>query len=202
VSSVVEEDEFKKMLEYRGAKNAFERLVNHHADQMVLRNLLMLRMIFGEIPKNRPQLPPRRSIDSVTATMRALAGQIRDFATFPGIVTEFFAGVVTSVNGDPLREQLIGWAGLCEILLTYARILDNTNLIRPLMNAAEWRNRAVRYFCDYIRDRTGKNRYADVALLLNAADNIATTGERWDAQILAQLMYRERLRSISRQHPR
>ena len=176
------------MLEYPEAKNAFDRLVKQGADRGELQRLLMLRIIFGDVPKHRSWLPTRRSVNSVTAKMRSLVVQIRELARFPGIFAAgesfpkmtFYQGIDISFSPDRL----------CEILLRYAEILDQASSRKRPKNAIAERNRPLFRLAEYVKRVTGKKNYDDLATLLSASDNVA-----WDTTVLRQRLYRKRRRS-------
>lgn len=118
--SVVTKTELNKRLEYPGARRAFKRLVKGGANPGILENLLMLRVIFGDLPEYKHWLPARRSVNSMSAKMRALALQIRELNRFPGIFAEFSGDRVSSANTDqrldiPVRSERLG-----EMLIRYA----------------------------------------------------------------------------------
>jgi hypothetical protein len=98
--NVVTKTELDKMLEYPGARDAFKRLVKGGADQGTLGNLLVLRKIFGDTPEHKRWLPARRSVNSVSAKMRALAAQIQELRRFPGIFGEIFPTITVDQRID------------------------------------------------------------------------------------------------------
>jgi hypothetical protein len=160
-------------LEYPGARRAFKRLVKGGANPGILENLLMLRVIFGDLPEYKHWLPARRSVNSMSAKMRALALQIRELNRFPGIFAEFSGDRVSSANTDqrldiPVRSERLG-----EMLIRYAQTFDAAISKKRPKNATAGRNRSLCRLAEYIRTVTGEKNYADLATLLNAREPLA-----------------------------
>lgn len=194
--SVTTKTQVDKILEYPGARDAFDRLVKGGADPQTLKNLLRLRAIFADLPEQRHWFPARRSINSVGEKMKGLGAQIQELLRFPGIFDAIFGEAVPTITVYPGTDISFPPSHLSEILMVYAQILEKTSSKKRPKNASAGRNRALCRLVEYIKRVTGKKNYADLATLLNAVDSSTPSGDpRWDATSLAQRLYRERRRS-------
>ena len=114
----------KDILDYPGAKEAFDQLAHDKVDQRMLQNLLTLRRILGDAGASRISLPFRRMLDGVSSKLSALATQLTDLERYPGIITEFFALAATFVRIDRRVDALPPRVRLPALLCEYARILE------------------------------------------------------------------------------
>lgn len=194
--SVITKTEVDKILEYPGARDAFDRLVKGGADRETLQNLLLLRAIFGDLPEHKHWLPARRSMNSVSAKMRGLAAQIQELLRFPGIFDAIFGEAVPTITVHQGTDISFSPDRLREILMLYARILEKTSSKKRPKNASAGRNRSLCRLVEYIKRVTGKKNYADLATLLSAVDSATPSRDpRWNTTSLGQRLYRERRRS-------
>jgi hypothetical protein len=121
--------DFEKLLDYAGARFAFETLVKRKADPRILEGSLMLIAIFGDVKSDIPWLPPRKVTDSASSAMRALARQIRDLGGYIGAdVALREAATSTNIHQADLRIER---AVLSELLLNYAEALDSCSHCCP-----------------------------------------------------------------------
>jgi|GEM_PF-4164818 len=178
----------KEILNYEGAKDAFNQLVNNKAERKFLANFLRGLPAFPNVNQPWTWLLRPRQVDSLRSKVGALASEIEDTNCRWGIFHKL------------AQDRLSHLRRLPALLSEYGQVLEEvlrSKSLRPPKGPSQ-RNKTIGMLLDAVKLMTGRPHYEEVAVLLNAVDyarkDCNEGGARWDPTILRQLMYRERVR--------
>jgi hypothetical protein len=184
----------EKILNYEGAREAFDKLVEDRADPRLLERWLSTIAALPKAIQHRSI--GRRELGSLRSKVSSLVSQIELANQSARVFGELFPFVTSKALADP-QDPLSHLIRLPILLREYARILDVVCSKSPLPTRRfSPRNQAIGFLLYVIKESTRRYHYEEVAVLLNAADNAGRNGDdggeaRWDPSILKQRVYRD-----------